>query len=88
MEVPFTIYADFESLIQPINTTQMSQSKSYANKLSIHKPMNFSYYVRCTFHDSYSKIVKHAATSEEEDVSQMFLDGLVEEAKSIYDRFK
>ena len=88
--VPFVIYADFESLIIPIHTTQPFPKESYTNKIQIHKPSftSFCYYIKCNFDDKYSKLVEYTATSEDEDVAQKFTDMLEYDTKRIYDQFK
>ena len=47
MPVPFVIYADFESFIIPIHTTQPLPKESYTNKIQAHKPSSFCYYIKC-----------------------------------------
>lgn len=50
----------------------------------LHIPISFCYYLKCTFDDSLSKVVEYTATSEDEDVSQIFVTHLEEEVKKIY----
>ena len=56
MPVPFVIYADFESLIILIHTTQPLPKESYTNKIQMHKPSSFCYNIKCDFDDSYSNL--------------------------------
>ena len=86
MDVPFVIYADFESLMKAIQYAQRraNSKKSYTDQVMAHKPVSFSYYVKCTFDDSKSKAVEYTATSEDEDVAQIFVNMLEQEVKSIY----
>src|SRR6218665_4024622 len=51
LRVPFTVYADFESVIKPIDTCQSNQNVSYTNKYQRHIPSSFCYYIKC-FDDS------------------------------------
>ena len=88
MPIPFVIYADFESLIKPIHTTQPFPKESYTNKIEIHKPSSVCYYIKCDFDDSQSKLVEYTATSEDEDVAQKFVNMLECEIKRIYLEFK
>ena len=85
----FVIYADFESLMEPIATGQPDPKKKYTNKYQHHKPVNLCYYIKCFNDKVYKpKLVCYTAKSEEEDVSQIFVDVLSEEIKDIYHRFK
>ena len=86
MDMPFVIYADFESLMKAIQYAQRRANfkKSYTEKVMLHKPVSFCYYVKCTFDDSKSKAVEYTATSEDEDVAQIFVNMLEQEVKSIY----
>ncbi|MCG8373491.1 MAG: Rho termination factor N-terminal domain-containing protein, partial [Balneolales bacterium] len=84
IDVPFVIYADFESLMKAFHSAQPNPDKSYTMKLQKHNPDGFSYFIKCTFDDKYDKLVEYTATSEDEDVSQRFVDELEKEVKSIY----
>ncbi|PFX12774.1 putative uncharacterized transposon-derived protein F54H12.3 [Stylophora pistillata] len=84
MTMPFTIYADFESLIKPLDTVQADPKHCYTEKKQQHIPISFCYYVKCTFDDSYSKRVEYTAKSEDEDVAQTFVEALEDEVRSIY----
>ena len=84
MDMPFVIYADFESLMKAIHSVQQSHKKSYTEKKVLHKPISFCYYVKCSFDDKFSKSVRYTTTSEDEDVAQIFVDELEKEVKSIY----
>ena len=84
MNMPFVIYADFESLMKAIHSTQQNSKKSYTEKKVLHKPISFCYYVKCSFDDKFSKKVEYTATSEDEDVAQIFVNKLEKEVKSIY----
>ena len=84
MDLPFVIYADFESVIKPIHSVQPSPLNCYTEKKQIHIPVSFCYYVKCSFDDRFSKLVEYTAKSEDEDVAQMFVDMLEKEVKDIY----
>ena len=86
MDVPFVIYADFESLMKAIQYAQRraNSKKSYTDQVMLHKPVSFCYYVKCSFDDSKSKAVEYTVTSEDEDVAQIFVNMLEQEVKSIY----
>ena len=84
MDMPFVIYADFESLMKAIHSTQQNSKNSYTEKKVLHKPISFCYYVKCFFDDKFSKKIEYTATSEDEDVAQIFVDKLEKEVQSIY----
>ena len=84
MDMPFVIYADFESLMRSISSVQPNPRKPYTEKKMLHIPISFCYYLKCSFDDNLSKVVEYTATSEDEDVSQIFVTHLEEEVKWIY----
>ena len=84
MDVPFVIYADFESIMRPFHSTQSNPEKSYTEKKMVHVPVSFCYYVKCSFDDKFSKVVEYTAKSEDENVAQIFVDRLEKEVRSIY----
>ncbi|XP_022800883.1 uncharacterized protein LOC111338630 [Stylophora pistillata] len=84
MDLPFAIYADFESTIKPLHTAQPNPKECYTEKKQKHTPVSFCYFVKCSFDDKHSKLVEYTAKSEDEDVTQIFVNMLEEEAKSIY----
>lgn len=89
MRAPYVIYCDFESSIQPIDTTQPKPDEPYMNKIQRHIPMSFYIYVKC-FDDSVysSQMVTFTAENEDDDVGQIFVDRLVEITKQIYNQTK
>ncbi|PFX13135.1 hypothetical protein AWC38_SpisGene22809 [Stylophora pistillata] len=84
IDVPFVIYADFESIIKPLHTVQPNPAECYTDKKQKHIPVSFCYYIKCSFDDQYSKLGEYTAKSEDEDVAQIFVDMLEDEVKSIY----
>ncbi|XP_022807622.1 uncharacterized protein LOC111344644 [Stylophora pistillata] len=84
MDMPFVIYADFESIIKPLHSIQPNPKECYTEKKQQHIPVSFCYYVKCSFDDRYSRLVEYTALSENEDVAQIFVDMLEEEVKTIY----
>ena len=90
MDIPFVIYADFESIMRAIRKIQKMKKKmkkmkkSYTKRKQKHIPVSFRYYVKCSFDDRFSKLVECTAKSEDEDVAQKFVDSLEKEVKSIY----
>ncbi|XP_022777982.1 uncharacterized protein LOC111319486 [Stylophora pistillata] len=92
MDLPFVIYADFESIIkplhtrstEPLHTVQPNPKECYTEKKQKHIPVSFCYFVKCSVDDRHSKLVEYTAKSEDEDVAQIFVNMLEKEVKSIY----
>ena len=53
-KAPFAIYADFESLIKPIDNCDPDPNHSYTKKYQKHEPISFCYYIKC-FNDTLCK---------------------------------
>ena len=47
MKVPFTIYADLESLLEKINTCHNNPEKSSTTKINKHTPSLYSFLTHC-----------------------------------------
>ena len=46
-KAPFAIYADFESLIKPMDNCDPDPNHSYTKKYQKHEPISFCYYIEC-----------------------------------------
>lgn len=74
--IPFVIYADFESLLEPcteqrgINTVNVQQ----------HKPAAFAYYIVCNYDSSLNRLVSYRGP----DCAEVFADRLLKDVKQIY----
>jgi len=53
LRVPFIVYADFESFIEPIHTCQPDPDTSYTNQYQKHTPSLFCNYIKCFSDDVY-----------------------------------
>ena len=88
MRVPFIVYADFESFIKQIDTCEPNPKNSYTKQYQKHTPSSFSYYIKCFDDEVYSQNpVTYTASTDNEDVAQIFVNMLEEDVKSIYKRF-
>ena len=65
-KAPFTIYADFESLIKPIDNCNPNPNKSYTNKYQKHEPISFTYYIK-SFNESVYESRKRSYIQEKEE---------------------
>ena len=48
-KMPFTIYADMESILKPIEKCDSDPEKKYTQKYQKHEPVSFSYYIKCSY---------------------------------------
>ena len=56
MKVPFVVFADFESLTRKITHAQpRDNNQSDTIQYQKHIPSGFSYYIKCSFDESYDK---------------------------------
>ena len=78
--VPFVIYADMESLLEPIQSCEPNQAKSYTEKFQKHKPISFSYYIKCFDDNLFSR---EPRTYTGLDAPQKFVESLEKDIKEI-----
>ena len=84
-KAPFTIYADFESLIKPLDVCNPDPEKSYTKKYQKHEPISFSFYIK-SFNESVYKSKKRTyikENPEDPDVIDVFINWLEDEVKEI-----
>ena len=82
---PFVIYADFESLIKPMDNCDPDPNKSYTKKYQKHKPSGFSYYI-ISLHENVFKSVKRTYTKtkkEDPNAEDVFIKWLEDDVKDI-----
>ena len=78
--VPFVIYADIESLLKPIQSCEPNQASSYTEKFQKHKPITFSYYIKCFDDNVFSR---EPRTYTGLDAPQKFVESLEKDVKEI-----
>ena len=71
--VPFIIYADIESLLEPIQSCEPNPRGSYTEKYQKHKPISFSYYIKCFDDNVFSR---EPRTYTGLDAMQKFVESL------------
>ena len=54
-KVPFIIYADIESLLKSIQSSEPNPRGSYTEKYQKHEPISFSYYIKCFDENVFSR---------------------------------
>ena len=82
---PFAIYADFESIVKPLETCKPDPKKSYTLKYQKHEPVSFVYYIK-SFNESVykSKLRSYVKENEEDpDTVDVFINWLEEDVKII-----
>ncbi len=85
-DVPFAVYADFESSVEPVQYTEQDPSKSFTNKYQNHIPSGFCYVIKCMDESIYpTKTVLKTASYEGEDMGKAFVDSLTEDLKPVYE---
>ena len=84
-KAPFTIYADFESLIKPMDNCDPDPNKSYTKKYQKHEPISFSYYIKSFNENVYESRIKGYIKEKPEDPDAMdiFIKCLEEDVKAI-----
>ena len=82
---PFAIYADFESLLKPIDTCNPDPNKSYTNKYNKHEPVSFVYYIKSFNENVYKSTLRSYIKENEEDpdVIDVFINWLESDVKII-----
>ena len=82
---PFAIYADFESLLKPLDTSEPDPNKSYTLKYQKHEPVSFVYYIKSSYENFYkSKLRSYVKENEEDpDPIDVFINWLEEDVKEI-----
>ena len=84
-KAPFAVYADFESLIKPMDNCDPDPNKSYTKKYQKHKPISFSYYINSSIDGVFKPVLRKYTKTKPEDVGAMdvFIKWLEEDVKAI-----
>ena len=56
MKIPFTIYANLESLLEKMNTCHNNCKKSSTTKINKHTPSGHSLFTHCSFDTTKNKL--------------------------------
>lgn len=81
LEVPFTIYADFECILEDI--VNVSPSNSKTTTIKKHSACAFSYYIKCAFNNNLNKFKIYTGV----DASKKFVELIVKDCKEIYNNY-
>ena len=84
-KAPFAIYADFESVLKPLDNCNPDPNRSYTKKYNKHEAVSFVYYIK-SFNESVykSKLRSYVREKEEDpDTTETFIKWLEEDIKII-----
>ncbi len=89
-DVPFSVYADFESFVEPVQLAERDPSKSFTTKYQNHIPSGFCYVIKCVDESVYpTKTVLQTASYEGEDMGKAFVwEKRTEDLRPIYEILK
>lgn len=76
-KMPFVIYADFETLLEPCSTIPDSNHTQITHK---HIPSAFSYYITCSYDNNFNKLMFYRG----KDCVDMFISFLQNDITEIY----
>ena len=82
---PFAIYADFESIVKPLDSCDPDPNRSYTKKYQKHEPLSFVYYIK-SFNESVYPSTKRTyikENPEDPDPVDVFINWLEEDVKII-----
>ena len=84
-KAPFAIYADFESLLKPLDTCKPDPNKSYTLKYQKHEPLSFRYFIKSFDESVYKSELREYIKENEEDPDpiDVFLSWLEADVKII-----
>ena len=84
-KAPFAVYADFESLIKPMDNCNPDPNRSYTKKYQKHEPISFSYYINSSIDGVFKPVLRKYTKTKPEDADAMdvFIKWLEEDVKAI-----
>ena len=82
---PFAVYADFESIVKPIDSCDPDPNKSYTKKYQKHEPVSFVYYIKSFDESVYPSTKRTYIKENPEDPNpvDVFINWLEEDVKII-----
>ena len=82
-KVPFVMYADFESILEPIQGVSNDPNMSSTRGVNIHKPSGWCLHSKF----AYGKVKKPTTQYRGPDCVEKFCDKIISEAKRLYKSF-
>lgn len=83
MQVPFVVYADFESVLKPMHTCEPNPDRSYTNRTFSHEPYSFAYFIKCSFDSSLSKFELYRGA----EAAKTFVSRIEDDLTKIYNKY-
>ena len=81
-KVTFVVYADFESLLEQIQTCSLNPESSYTKQYQKHKPVSYCYYIVCSNHKVFPPLKReYVAKNKEEDIGKLLMESLEKDIK-------
>ena len=87
LPIPFVVYADFECFTKPMNSCSPNPKDSYNYNYQKHEPSGFCFYAKGIVPGINIKPIIYTKTSEDEDISKVFLEKIIKLTKGIYNDF-
>ena len=84
-KAPFAIYADFESLIKPMDNCDPEPNKSYTKKHQKHEPISLSYYINSSIDGVFKPVLRKYTKTKPKDADavDVFIKWLEKDVKAI-----
>lgn len=83
-DVPFVVYADFETILQPYQNCDPDPGSSFTLNKQIHIPAAFAYHIICSYDNRLNRFVQYRGP----DCAQKFVEYLYRHVKEIHDILK
>ncbi|XP_037921320.1 uncharacterized protein LOC119658124 [Hermetia illucens] len=80
IDVPFVVYADFECLLQDIQSCQPDPASASTTTLQEHIPCAFAYYIKCCYNSNLDRFRIYKGP----DSPKKFINSLVSDLKWLY----
>ncbi|KAJ8926590.1 hypothetical protein NQ314_021028 [Rhamnusium bicolor] len=78
--MPFTIYSDFGTILNPIHGCISNPTEKYTINTHIHKAHSFAYFIKCSYNDSLSIFRSYRS----KDCTNVYMKWLIEDVRRIY----
>lgn len=80
LKVPFVIYADFETILKPLDVVQPNPEKTFTVTTCEHHPHSFAYFIKCSYDDALSKFEIYRG----ENTIDVFMERLERDVQNLY----
>ena len=87
-EVPFRIYADFETILKPIETIEQNEKESFAEKYQKHIPCGYCFHTVSSLEGKEFFPIQDRAESEEDLIPSDFTRSLIEHVREIHNNLE